>query len=444
MKKIFTIISFLLISVVLVAQRPSGTNVTTLWEKTAVTGNLPDYIGSSGNCHGMALGMMNGNPYLYVVTRESPYEGTHILNPATGEEVGLLQLPVDDGSSDFFINAVEVAEDGVIFVSSMAYRVGAKLNVYMYKNHTSAPKLVFSGLTVGTASKPRLGDRFTVTGKYSDGSAKLYFADYGTTIARPQSDLYVLKLVADPGASGEYVCELDGGAAKIIDVNAHADCKNNNLAIYLPLGGNAYYWMSTTGGLYYNNGVTGSQIYYSQFKNRSTGPYYVGEKNGKHYMAYYEFEPGIAYLVSYTLPETEGGATIEAVTPNFYYDGCVIAQNPYGYGGVAVDWRGAKPIIYYLGYNYGIGAYEVNSLNGTGLTTPVPVAEKFLMKQTGNILQITGEEEIAAIELINLMGQRVVGNQHASEISTAGEKGVYIVSIKGVSGLKTVQKVLIK
>jgi hypothetical protein len=434
-------ISLVLISVVLVAQRPSGTNITTLWEKTAVTGNLPDYIGSNSNCHGMALGMMNGNPYLYVVTREAPYEGVHVLNPATGEEVGLLQPPGNDGTSDFFINAVEVSEDGVIFVSSMAYKVGASLNVYMYKNHTSAPKLMFSGLTVGTASKPRLGDRFTITGKYSDGSAKFYFADYGLTIARPQSNLYVLELVADTHVQGEYVCELEGGAPKTIDVNAHADCKNNNLAVYLPLG-NGYYWMSTTGGLYYNDGVTGGQIYYDQFKNRSTGPYYVGERNGKHYMAYYEFEAGIAYLVSYTLPETPGGATIEASTPNLYYDGCPIAQNSYGYGGVAVDWRGEKPIIYYLAYNYGIGAYQVNSLSGTGIATPD--TDSFLIKQNGNVLQITGKEEIESIELINLTGQRMASNRNASEITIFGEKGVYIAIIKSVSGRKTALKVFIE
>ncbi|GHV59449.1 hypothetical protein FACS1894182_13560 [Bacteroidia bacterium] len=441
MKKLFTIISLLLISVVLVAQRPSGTNVTTLWEKTFVTGNLPDYIGLSSNCHAMALGMVNGNPYLYVVTREAGYEGTHILNPANGEEVGLLTPPVDDGTSDFFINSVAVTEDGVIFVSSMAYKVGATLNVYMYKNHTAAPKLVFTGPAVTKSSSPRLGDRFFVTGKYSDGSAKFYFADYGTTIARPQSNLYVLKLIADPSTSGEYVCELEGGGPKVIETNPEPETKNNNLAIYRPVG-SGYYWMSTTGGLYYNNGTTGSRIYFDQFKNRSTGPYYVGERNGKHYMAYYEWEPGIAYLVSYKLPETEGGATIEAATPDLYYDGCGISQNPYGYGDVAVDWRGAKPIIYFLGYNYGIGAYEVNSLSGTGITTPA--VDKFLVKQNGNVLQVTGKEDIESIELINLTGQRIAGNHNASEISVAGEKGVYLVSIKSVSGQKTVQKVLIK
>jgi hypothetical protein len=96
-----------------------------------------------------------------------------------------------------------------------------------------------------------------------------------------------------------------------------------------------------------------------------------------------------------------------------------------------------------LGYNYGIGAYQVNSLSGTGITEPV-VSDKFLIKQNGGVLQITGKEDIESIELINLTGQRVAGNHYASEISVAGEKGVYLVSIKSVSGQKTVQKVLIK
>jgi hypothetical protein len=439
MKKLFTIFCLLSISVVMIAQRPSGLNVTTLWEKSAANGNLPAYIGASSNCHAMALGMMNGNPYLYVVTREPGYYGTHIVNAANGEEVGTLINPSEEylAQGYFPINAVEVAADGAIFVCSMAQTTKNILNVYMYKSHSSAPKLVFS---MTAPSGRRLGDRFIVTGKYSDGSAKLYFADYGTAaVARPLNELYVLKLIADPSAAGEYVCALE--EVKNIESNPDPETKNNNLAIYLPVG-SGYYWMSTTGGLYYNNGTTGSRIYSDQFKNRSTGPYYAGERNGKHYMAYYEWEPGIAYFVSYTLPATEGGATIEAVTPNFCYDGGDVAQNAYAYGGVAVDWRGAKPIIYYLGYNYGIGAYQVNSLSNTDIKTPV--ADKFSVKQNGSVLQFTGKEDIQSIELINLTGQRVASNHNASEISVAGQKGVYLVNIKSISGQQTVQKVLIK
>ncbi|MDR0833652.1 MAG: T9SS type A sorting domain-containing protein [Candidatus Symbiothrix sp.] len=440
MKKLFTLLGFVLFSVVLVAQRPSGTNVTTLWEKTFATDNLPDYIGTGSNCHAMTFGMMNGNPYLYVVTREPGYLGTHILNPATGEEVGMLINPSDEllDQGSFAINAVEVDEDGVIFVSNMAYQAGKRLNVYMYKNHTAEPKLVYSGPPVAVASKPRLGDRFSITGKYSDGSAKLYFADYGLTIARPQSNLYVLKLVADPGAAGEYVCELDGGAAKVIEVNPDPDCKNNNLALYLSVG-SGYYWMSTTGGLYYNNGTTGSQIYYNQFINRSTGISYVGEKNGRHYMAYYEWEPGIAYLVSYTLPETEGGARIEAVTPGLL-NPALMTQNAYGYGGVVVSWRGAHPIIYFLVYNYGIGAYEVSTID-TGIKALV--ADQYAVKQNGSVLQVTGKEDIQSIELVSLTGQLVAASRNSSEISAAVAKGVYLLTVKTASGQRSVQKVLI-
>jgi hypothetical protein len=287
-----------------------------------------------------------------------------------------------------------------------------------------------------------LGDRFTVKGKYSDGSAKLYFADYSndsisTGVKPPKGEVFVAKLVADPSTSGEYVFELD--EIKVIDTNPDPETKNNTLAVYSPVA-NGYYWMSTTGGLYYNNGTTGSRIYPTEFKNRSTSPFYVGERGGKHYTAYYEFEAGVAHLVSYTLPETAGGATIEASTPDFCFEGSGVKQNTYAYGGVAVDWRGAKPIIYYLGTNYGIGAYQVTAL--TGIETPA--TDNLFVKQNGNVLQVTGKEAIQSIELINLTGQRVAANHSASEITVAGLKGIYIVNIKTVSGQKIAQKVVIK
>ncbi|MDR0833663.1 MAG: hypothetical protein LBN93_05685 [Candidatus Symbiothrix sp.] len=443
MKKLFTLLGFLLFSAGMFAQYPGGDglNVTTLWEQSDETFTNPDY-NTGGNCRGMALGMQGGTPYLYVVSRADGQLGTHILNPATGEDIGMLINPSADlmAQGQFSINTVEVSEDGVIFVSSMTGTNGKFLNVYMYKNHTAEPKLMYS---ITRPAGLRLGDRFSVTGRYSDGSAKLYFSDHSAahtvTVPTPWScTVYALKLVADPGATGEYVCELENGVPKTIDANPDPECKNANMSIYRPVGaGNAYYWMSSTGGLYYNNGSSGSRIYPDQFTNRTTRPFYVGEKNGKHYMCCFDFESQRAYLVSYTLPETSGGATIEAITPGF--------RTPTGNYGSAqgcaeVAWRGAHPIIYLLAPDYGIGAYEVSTID-TGVKTIVE--DQYSVKQNGSVLQVTGKEAIQSIELISLTGQQVAVSRNASEISAAVSKGVYLISIKSISGQRSVQKVLI-
>ena len=144
--------------------------VTTLWEKSNASGNLPTWDG--GTIRGIGYGVVNNNQRLFVVSRSGTVGGKQIFifNAATGDSVGKLDTTGISGGT-LAVNDVEVSTDGKIFVCNLA--VGGTFKVYKYDSLASAPVEVVSYDATGM----RLGDKITVTGSTADNSVIIWAAN---------------------------------------------------------------------------------------------------------------------------------------------------------------------------------------------------------------------------------------------------------------------------
>ncbi len=174
MKKILYVFVLILFSVSL-----GYSQVTTLWQKSTATSNLPAWF-STNNERGLSYGFVGGNHRLYIASRNATFgNNIYIYNALTGDSVGLLNTTGISGGL-FVINDVEVSTNGVIYVCNMTTDASIAANpfkVYRYTTETDTPVAVISFNTTGTV---RLGDKFTVTGSTADNSVTIWAASGNT------------------------------------------------------------------------------------------------------------------------------------------------------------------------------------------------------------------------------------------------------------------------
>jgi hypothetical protein len=165
-KKILLILPLLIIlSVTGFAQ------VTPVWEKTVAGANLPLWFGTDTE-RGMAYGFVGGNERIYVVSRKTTTPSIIILNAATGDSVGVLDVTGITGGL-YTLNDVEVSDDGIIYACNMTTGAATTaFKVYKWTSEAAAPVEVLS-YNVGAY---RMGDKFTVVGSASDNSITIYAA----------------------------------------------------------------------------------------------------------------------------------------------------------------------------------------------------------------------------------------------------------------------------
>ncbi|HSL88882.1 MAG TPA: T9SS type A sorting domain-containing protein [Ignavibacteriaceae bacterium] len=154
--------------------------VTTLWENSAATSNLPAWFSTGNGERGLAYGSVAGNDRVYVVSRSSTFgNNIYIYNATNGDSVGLLNTTGISGGL-FIINDVEVSSNGVIYVCNMTTDASGATNpfkVYRYTAETDTPVAVIS---YNTTVAVRLGDKFTVTGSTADNSVTIWAASGNT------------------------------------------------------------------------------------------------------------------------------------------------------------------------------------------------------------------------------------------------------------------------
>ena len=174
LKAVLTILSFVLTFNLTYAQ------VTTLWEKSVGSTNLPSWFSPTGNTErGFAQGYVDGNNRVYIVSRNGG-ANIYVYNANTGDSVGTLSTSGISGGL-FTVNDADVSTDGVIFVCNMttdASNVSNPFKVYKYTSEAAAPVAVVSFNTAGAV---RLGDKFTVSGSTADNSVTIWAASGNTS-----------------------------------------------------------------------------------------------------------------------------------------------------------------------------------------------------------------------------------------------------------------------
>jgi len=201
MKKTIQFINLVLVTLLFTSSLTAQT-LNFNWERSQAKGTLPTWFAITGGTErGMAHSASNN--HLYIVSRTGT-ASIYVLDANTGENIQVdaankkLNITGVAGGA-IAMSDIECDDDGVIFVANVSGNTedpAKPFKVYMWSNEDAAPVNIISYSNALLPTTSRTGDHFTLTGKVSDNSAKIYAtaksagkasiicwttADFGTT-----------------------------------------------------------------------------------------------------------------------------------------------------------------------------------------------------------------------------------------------------------------------
>lgn len=312
---------------------------TPVWSLTQAAGTFPHYMSTSNYERGMAYGRVNGQDRVYVVTRNGLHR-TVIHDAFTGDSLGVIPKPADaEGVGLFNLNAVDVSDDGIIFVCNMTLNNDATnpFRVYRWDSETAEPQTVISY----DAGIGRLGDMFSVHGSASDNSLVIWagvsqnnrVVKFTTT---DNGQTFTPEIITLPENSGTVpnVAQVDNETFWLKSYGRKATLYNTSGAV-----------LDTVSGKVLGTGA--SKIKYTE------------NNSGKFLMAYYPNVSGTSGFERIDIIDvTNGGpkAYVIARTPSI---GSVINGNGVG----SIDFFPVNEdtyLFYILGTNNGLAAFTNN------------------------------------------------------------------------------------
>jgi hypothetical protein len=425
MKKIFTTFALIAFAIVSFA----AITVETNWQKSAATSNKPLWL--DANTRGMAFAKMGENERLFVVSRHSDFgNNVYIYNAQTGDSVGKMNMGTGIVDGGFFvINEAGATADGALLVSSMAL-AGNAFKVYMWTNETEAPVNV---INVASALG-RMGDKIRVTGKISDGSARVWAATASAVEGRTQ--LYYFDMIADEQNPGKFVF------VQTPKVFATVATNTSNPAVDIKPDGKVWF---KGGGTqiteFLANGTESGKVSSSAVVAAAGNAVrYLGkDDNNDEYLAYFRYGAGQEKLNILKLP----GGDISIATR---IDSTAVLgtnSNGNGTGGVASRILPNGDVeLFALSSNNGFGKYTVKNMVSV-TSTPSVLRDDIRISIEPGLIRVAGIE-ISSVELISLTGQKVKLVNQQSAISTHDLQGIYILRISEKGKVVANRKIFIQ
>ena len=321
----------------------------TLWERSAANSTLPTWFSTASNERGLGYGKTSDgadaiNDRLFVVSRTG---GTFVkvINAATGADVSDLNTAGITGGL-ILLNDVDVTDDGKILACNVAQNNNFK--VYMWDNELSAPIVALEKFSVN-----RIGDKFTVVGNYSAGTAQIWAAS------------------ATTGQHLVYKWTMAGGVFDSIPqviVCSDALVSGIGSAAVGPLPNGDFYW-NANGQSARKYSATGTLIGIIPGGIIATGSNavrYLGEEGGNEYVAIFAYGSGNENIRIVEVPLGDPTqATLYAVTP-------ALGTNANGNGLGDVEFQVNPDFtvnVFALSTNNGLGAYRSTSVLPVELTS---------------------------------------------------------------------------
>jgi hypothetical protein len=359
MKKLVYFFSiFVLISSFSFAQ----TLYTTVWEKSKSKTNYPKYLDSTGNLtRCLSYGKVGGNDRVYVCSRNNTHN-VFILNAATGDSVGKLDM-TGVGGGTYNLNDVEVSSDGVIFACNLALGTGSDtvFAIYKWNSETAAPVKVIAYKGPG-----RLGDKFTVVGSTADNSLTIY-------AACASLDKVVKFTTNDNGASfTPQIITLSNGASGSSPSVGPVGLGASDF--YLKSVGKSLYKFSSTGAII--DTVSGGLIATGSSAVRA---FTAGSNK---YVAVYNYGTGNENIRMLEVTNGDPQARLVFVTSSLG-----ASSNANGTGDISFKDNGDGTFnLLVLGTNNGIGYYQTRDLRGLSPFT-VPMDGLNMFTEGCNLMQ---------------------------------------------------------
>ncbi len=313
---------------------------TTVWQRSQATSSLPSWFGTHTE-RGLAFGSTSPtdvNPRVFVASRNAG-SFVKILDANTGADVGDLNTAGIAGGT-YALNDVEVSSDGKIFVTNLTLNASTDtFRVYMWNNEAAAPVTVIKWIG---ADAVRLGDKFTVVGDYSAGSAVLYA---GSATA---SQYKVYKWTMTGGAFNQ--------APQTIALSG-ITAGTPSSASLSPLPNGDFYWKATGFGLhkYHADGTLLGIVPTTTVASGANAVRYIGGIGNNEYVAVYQYGTTTENARILEIPNDNiPGATTYFMTPQLGN-----ATNTNGAGDVSYRfYPDLKVDIFVLGTNNGLGCYR--------------------------------------------------------------------------------------
>lgn len=415
MKKITLLFAALALTVGAMAQ----VTITKNWEKSDSLGTNLAWNLSGDVTRGMAYGKMGANERVFVATRHTSGTKVHVLSAATGDSITSLNMTGVTGGTHVISDA-GMTEDGKLLVCNMA--MPGTLKIYKWENEVDAPTVAISW----AFATGRYGDKFTVTGNYTTGTAKVYAVMNVSGVTKVK----YWDMKEEPASSGIYVFNQD--PKDLGDVT--------NLEVLASVG------LRPDGGYYFK--INGAQI--KQYDNagaqvgvESLSSIVAANGNTVRYIADNDLGEAIICYVRYSTAATTtakaGNHKIDVlrVNSNNLANATVIASTPSlgnnangnGAGGLVVNKLPNNDVeLYFLSTNNGVAKY---TLSGLFITTGVnkPSNESINISINNDKLLVNGITP-SSIEIFNTLGQRVKSIENSNELNTDNLRGVYVVRVK--------------
>ncbi|MHC1737811.1 MAG: choice-of-anchor J domain-containing protein [Ignavibacteriaceae bacterium] len=320
----------------------------TIWQRSSANGNLPSWFGSHlerGLAYGNTLPGIEGNDRVYVVSRTG---GTFvkILDAANGNDLGNLSTTGITGGT-YNLNDVEVTKDGKILAANLTLNASTDtFRVYMWDTESSLPVPAIKYLG---ADAVRLGDKITVVGDYSLGTAVLYAAS------------------ATSGQMKVYKFTMSGGVFNpvpeviVLSDNAAGTPTSASIA---PLPNGDFYWKATGFSVkkYTGAGVLLGTIPGTVVATGANAIRYIGTVIDQEYLIVFQYGTGNnnARIVKVPVSDVTLATTVD-ITPTL---------------GSIANTNGAGDVAFKVNHDGSIDIFVLATNNGLGLyrtIQPVPV-----------------------------------------------------------------------
>lgn len=422
-----------LFALILFIHTQAQVTFTGVWERsdsaftaTGLDANKKPAYFDDMNTRGIAVGSINSNAgvveRVFLVSRNLLGNVVRVLDINTGADVKSLDMTNVTGDG-FPISDAGVTEDGVLLVSNCTHSSSGPFKIYKWDNEDAAPTNVIS-FASGAA---RYGDKITVTGKYSDGTARIYTItgaaltnykvqyfgmeqvggawqfkqtpdELPTSITAASSNFHQL----NPGPDGGFYFR-SVGLSNFQQIKSYltANIGNTPFPTTMPQGGTAPVFIKTVGGYDY--------ACYLQYGSNAT---YAAPANNRIQVVKIDRTQGLT------------SALVLISSPSF---GKLTPGN--GAGHVVVKHQSNGDVdIFAISTQNGVARYR---LSGAEIGTAVSkINDNTIQIQALNCsIQINGIIP-SSIELFNTLGQKVISSTNSNNLNTGSLKGVYIVRVQ--------------
>jgi len=420
-------ITFLFIALIVALSASAAVVIETNWQLSAATvpSTLPSWVGTGNLCRGLAYGKMGANERVFAVSREGG-NLVHILNASTGADIGT--LPMGTGvvtGSYFVINDAGMTSDGILLVGSMALANG-EFKVYRWDTETSDPTLAISY----PAALGRLGDKITVVGSISAGTARVYAAT--ASAVEGKTKIYYFDMVADNANPGKFIF------VQTPKTLASVTTSTSNPAIGLKANGDFYFKGGGTQiSSYTSTGVFGTESLPTIVGSAGNTPRYIGkDANNNEYLCY--FRNGTTKEKLNILKVPNGNLSLATVVDSTSALG--INANVNGTSGVVVNVLANNNVeLFVLSTNNGIGKYTVKGLfETTGINDLSNNNVK--IKVSTSFIMVDGIQA-SSIELFNSLGQKVSSVTNSNTLNNNSLRGIYIVQVRAEGKIVKTEKI---